>query len=81
MGGIFSAPSPPPTVVAPAPAPAEDPEAAARAARLEALERRRRGLAGTVTTSYRGVLAQGSLAQGSLAQSLPATDRKSLLGE
>jgi hypothetical protein len=71
MGGMFRAPSPPPPVVAPAPAPAEDPEAAARAARLEALERRRRGLAGTVTTSYRGVLAE----------SLPATDRKSLLGE
>lgn len=73
MGGLFSAPPPPPTVVAPppAPAPAEDPEAAARAARLEALERRRRGLAGTVNTSYRGVLAD----------SLPSMNRKSLLGE
>jgi len=71
MGAIFRAPTPPAPVAFPAPAPAEDPEAAARAARLEALERRRRGLAGTVTTSYRGVLAK----------SLPATDRKSLLGE
>lgn len=76
MGGIFSAPSPPAPVVAPPQAQAEDPEAAARAARLEALERRRRGLAGTVNTSFRGVLSQGRL-----AQSLPATDRKSLLGE
>ncbi|WP_291298988.1 hypothetical protein [Elioraea sp.] len=76
MGGIFSAPSPPAQAATPAPAPVEDPEVAARAARLEALERRRRGLAGTVNTSYRGVLAPSTLAQG-----LPATDRKSLLGE
>jgi hypothetical protein len=75
MGGLLKAPSPPAQIAAPPPppppAPVEDTEAAARAARLEALERRRRGLSGTVNTSYRGVLAE----------SLPATDRKSLLGE
>jgi hypothetical protein len=71
MGGLFTAPKPPEPAPIVTPAPKEDPEEAARAARLEALERRRRGLAGTVATSYRGVLAEN----------LPATDRKSLLGE
>ncbi|QXM23625.1 hypothetical protein KO353_09890 [Elioraea tepida] len=73
MGGLFSAPKPPPPPEPPpvAPPPKEDPEEAARAARLKALERRRRGLAGTVVTSYRGVLVE----------KLPAVERKSLLGE
>ena len=42
-----------------------------RAGRIAALEARRRGMAGTVATSWRGVLADA----------LPQTNRKSLLGE
>jgi hypothetical protein len=42
-----------------------------RARRLAAIEARRRGLAGTVATSWRGVLAEA----------LPSATRKSLLGE
>lgn len=56
MGGFFSAPSiaPPP---APAPLPAAaDPEEDARKQRLDAIARNRRGRAGTVQTSHRGVL-------------------------
>jgi hypothetical protein len=54
MGSLFS-PSPPPPPPMPA-LPAPDPEAEARQARLKALERRRRGLIGTVATGPRGVL-------------------------
>jgi len=82
MGGLFRAPKP--VVVEPTPEPvraesaaeaAARSEAAAeeaeRAARLRAVERARRGLAGTVVTSARGVL-----------DPLPAfATRKSLLGE
>lgn len=74
MGGLLRAPAPPPAPPAPpAPAPgagavAED---AARARRRAAIEARRRGLAGTVATSWRGVLADA----------LPPPSRKSLLGE
>lgn len=56
MGGIFSPPSPP------APTPVADTttntEAEDRARRLEEIDRRRRGRAGTVETGWRGVLNQ-----------------------
>lgn len=67
MGGFFSAPeipAPPPPPPLPVP---EDPEKAAREARIKALMRRRRGRAGLVTTGERGVLVEPA---GSL---LPAT--------
>jgi hypothetical protein len=68
--GIFdlpspSAPSPPPPATEP------DVEEVARQKRLDALARKRRGLAGTVTTSPRGLLALSDW----------APKRKSLLGE
>ena len=55
MGSLFRSPSPP----APPPMPAlprPDPEMEARKERLAALERRRRGRAGTIITSDTGVL-------------------------
>jgi hypothetical protein len=82
MGGLFSAPKPvvieaPPQTaqaetvaasIAQSEAAAED---AGRAARLRAVERARRGLAGTIATSARGVL-----------DPVPAAlQRKTLLGE
>lgn len=68
MSGLFGSPSPPP----PLPAPAEpDPEAEAQARRMARMERLRRGLAGTIATSERGVLDPA----------WPAVQRKSLLGE
>lgn len=76
MGGLFRAPAPPPAA-APAPQPAAQsapqpyPEDEERARRIAALEARRSGMAGTVATSWRGVLADA----------LPPTHRKSLLGE
>lgn len=60
-----SAPSPP------APAPEPNTEEVERQKRLDALARKRRGLAGTVTTSPRGLLALSDW----------APKRKSLLGE
>ena len=69
MGGFFSAPSPPP----PPPPPAPDPEDEERKRRLEALERRRRGRAGMIHTSDRGLLSSTSSATDS--------GQKSLLGE
>lgn len=75
MGGLLRAPAPPPAPPAaqPAPSPASRAvaEDEARARRLAAIEARRRGLAGTVATSWRGVLADV----------LPPASRKSLLGE
>ena len=82
MGGLLRAPKP--VAIEPAPAPVQTQavaqsaaqteaaaEDAARAARLRAVERARRGLAGTIATSERGVLAP-----------LPAfAARKTLLGE
>jgi hypothetical protein len=82
MGGIFRAPRP---VVIEAPAPEVQAETVAqtaaqtaaavddagRAARVAAVERARRGIAGTIATSARGVL-----------DPLPLTpQRKTLLGE
>jgi hypothetical protein len=72
MGGLFRAPKP--RVVAPEPPPpappAVPPEAVAQESRAEARVRAGRGLAGTIATGARGVLAP-----------LPAAPRKSLLGE
>jgi len=82
MGGLFRAPKPaaiePPTASAQAENVADSAaetaaaaEEAGRAARLKAVERARRGLAGTVVTSGRGVL-----------DPMPAfAARKTLLGE
>ncbi|MBL4747320.1 MAG: hypothetical protein JKY17_00550 [Magnetovibrio sp.] len=68
MGGIFSSPSP-------APMPAQkvlpDPAKEAETARLESIDRRRRGRAGTITTSDRGLLSTNN----------NAPKKKSLLGE
>ena len=69
MGGFFSAPNPPPPP--PPPPPLPDPEEENRKRRLEAIERRRRGRAGTIATSARGLLGLGD----------QAPRRKSLLGE
>jgi hypothetical protein len=69
MGALFRAPRPP--ADPPAPPPAPDPDAAASAARAEALARSRRGLAGTIATSARGLLAPA----------FPVAARKTLLGE
>lgn len=79
MGGLFRAPKP---VVIPAPqapetaAPVVEPQQAAEetaaASRTESRERARRGLAGTIATSARGVLD---------ARPDFAATRKSLLGE
>jgi hypothetical protein len=69
MGALFRAPRPP--ADPPAPPPAPDPDAAASDARAEALARSRRGLAGTIATSARGVLAPA----------FPVAARKTLLGE
>ncbi len=55
MGGLFSAPSPAP--LPPPPSPPADPAEDERKRRLEAIDRRRRGRAGTIATSERGVLA------------------------
>ncbi len=62
MASLFSSPSAPPAPYT-EPAPTADPDAEAREARLGAMERRRRGRAGTVVTSERGLLASdGNLA-------------------
>jgi len=68
MGGLFSSPSLPPPLPMPSVA---DPEVEARKKRLEEIERRRRGRAGTIATTPRGLL--------SLGNNMPK--RKSLLGE
>ena len=69
MGSLFSAPSPPPP--APPPPPVYNGEEEKRRLRIEALERRRRGRGGTISTSPKGFL--------STSNDLPK--RKSLLGE
>jgi hypothetical protein len=75
MGGLLRAPAPPSDSAAAQPQPASAsrtaPDQEARSRRLAAIEARRRGLAGTVATSWRGVLADA----------LPPANRKSLLGE
>ncbi|MHB0664026.1 hypothetical protein, partial [Roseomonas mucosa] len=79
MGGLFSVPKPVvvATPVLPQQAAADASAGAANAATTEArqdgAERRRRGLAGTIATSERGVLSP--------LPALPAAARKTLLGE
>lgn len=68
MGGFFSVPKPPPP---PPPPPVPDTDAEDRKLRLEALNRRRRGRSGTITTSDRGLLAVSD----------SGGRRKTLLGE
>lgn len=72
MGGILSSPKPPALPPQPEPAP-DTGEADAAKARLETLERRRRGRAGTILTSERGLVR--------LLDDAPATHNKTLLGE
>lgn len=68
MGGMFDAPKAP----EPAPLPPEpEPEEDERKARLEAIKRRRRGRAGMIETSPRGILSLSANEDG----------RKRLLGE
>lgn len=55
MGAIFGGVPKPPPPPPPPPAP-PDPEVEERKRRLEALERRRRGRAGMIATSERGLL-------------------------
>lgn len=54
MSGMFSSPSPPPPPPLP---PVKAPEDSKRDNRIEALDRRRRGRAGTIETGFRGVLS------------------------
>jgi hypothetical protein len=68
MAALFSAPKPQPL---PPPPPLPDPAEDERRRRREALERRRRGRAGTIATSARGLLRLND----------EAPRRKSLLGE
>ncbi|WP_159996652.1 hypothetical protein [Roseomonas sp. 18066] len=89
MGGLFRAPKPvvvvPTATADPTPAAATSPEAAAQTARADSQQRARRGLAGTIATSARGVMEEApaapvpALAPG-LAPGL-AGGRKTLLGE
>ena len=69
MGGFF-APSSPAPASAPAPVVAPDPTVAETQARLDAIDRNRRGLYGTVATSDAGVLQPSDPSAG-----------KSLLGD
>jgi hypothetical protein len=70
MGGFLPSPSPSAPSL-PSPAPEPDLKEVERQSRLDALARKRRGLAGTITTSPRGLLALSDW----------APKRKSLLGE
>ncbi|MBO6518703.1 MAG: hypothetical protein JJ900_11755 [Rhodospirillales bacterium] len=75
MGGFFSPPAPAPL---PPPPPAPDPAADERERRLEAIERRRRGRAGTIATSERGVLEERSGSSSTVQAANPLKDK---LGE
>lgn len=68
MGGMLSGPSAPQM---PAPEPLPDYGAEDRQARLDAMDRRRRGRGGTITTSDRGLVRQIA----------SAPQKKTLLGE
>ncbi|MCW8915042.1 MAG: hypothetical protein OQK24_04220 [Magnetovibrio sp.] len=69
MGGFFSAPPPPPP---PAPQTYVDNTAEQeRQDRIDMIERRRRGRAGTIKTSERGLLSK----------TIPTQTKKQLLGE
>jgi hypothetical protein len=56
MGGFFAPDPPAPPPPPPLPPPAPDPEIAAAEERLQAINRNRRGLHGTIATSDSGVL-------------------------
>ena len=75
MAGLFSPPSPPAPLPLAALGDADTDEAGRR---LEALARRRRGRAGTIATSARGV---SRTPRSLLANGAVAVSRKSLLGE
>jgi len=68
MGGIFSSPSAPPM---PEPQVAVDPGIEASQTRMDRIERNRRGRAGTILTSDRGLVSLNA----------KAAPKKSLLGE
>lgn len=70
MGGFFSSTPAVTTTTATLPA-TPDPDAEARKLRLENMERNRRGRAGLVATSDRGILSQANATTGT----------KQLLGE
>ncbi|MCQ4159766.1 hypothetical protein NON00_07475 [Roseomonas sp. GC11] len=77
MGGLFRAPKPVVVTTPPAATPSASttasPEAVAETARVDSQERARRGLAGTIATSARGVLDP--------VPARLAGTRKTLLGE
>jgi hypothetical protein len=73
MGGFFSPPSAP---VLPPPPPPVDTGEEERKRRVEAIERRRRGRAGTVATSERGVLdGAGSSSTDAQSSAIPLKDK------
>ena len=78
MGGFFSPPSVPP--LSPSP-PLIDTGAEERKRRGEAIERRRRGRAGTVVTSERGVLEDASSSKASSAPPSATLPLKDKLGD
>ncbi|CAA7627410.1 hypothetical protein [Magnetospirillum sp. SS-4] len=61
MGGFFTS-SPPPPPPPPPPPVMPDPEAEAAEERLQAINRNRRGLLGTIATSESGILRPRTLA-------------------
>ena len=74
MGGFFSSPTTPP----PAPPPPPDTGEEERQRRLEAIDRRRRGRAGTIATSERGVFEERDDTSATAASASPLKDK---LGE
>jgi len=79
MGGIFSPPKPtPPPTPAPAPVSEADLEAKDRQARLDHIQRMRRGRAGLVSTSDTGVKAT---AEEGLSPFAKATSNTLILGD
>ncbi len=68
MGGIFKSPSPPVYVAETTDTSEEDTEA-----KQEEIARRKRGVSGTINTTYRGVLSSDNSSDG--------LKRKVLLGE
>lgn len=69
MGGFFSSPSAPPLPPPPPPIDTGDEE---RKRRVDAIERRRRGRAGTIATSEKGVLDEATPPTASPASSSQA---------
>lgn len=75
MGGFFSAPSAPPPAPPPPPPDTGEEE---RQRRLDAIERRRRGRAGTIATSERGVFEERADTSAAATSASPLKDK---LGE